>query len=139
MERRHKARELAFKALYSWELNKSTTFTDITTIESDLLLKDIDSPFGNELFCGVLDHIKEIDYILNNNLEHWQIERLAKVDFSILRLSIYSLYFQKEISRVITINEAIDLSKEFGSDKSYKFINGILDAIDTDIGVPPLR
>ncbi len=123
MAHRHKARELAFKALYSWELNKSTTFTDITDIE------DISSPFGEEIFNGVVGNIQNIDEILIKYIEHWKIERLEKVDLSILRLSIYSLLFQKDISRIITINEAINISKEFGSDKSYKFINGVLDSI----------
>lgn len=123
MAQRHRARELAFKALYSWELNKSTTFTDITDIE------DISSPFGEGIFNGVVGNIKNIDEILMKHMEHWKIERLEKVDLSILRLSIYSLLFQKDISRIITINEAINISKEFGSDKSYKFINGVLDSI----------
>lgn len=123
MAQRHRARELAFKALYSWELNKSTTFTDITDIE------DISSPFGEGIFNGVVGNIKYIDEILMKHMEHWKIERLEKVDLSILRLSIYSLLFQKDISRIITINEAINISKEFGSDKSYKFINGVLDSI----------
>lgn len=123
MADRHKARELAFKALYSWELNKSTTFTDIIDIE------DISSPFGEDIFNGAVGNIQSIDKILSENIEHWNIARLDKVDLSILRLSIFSLLFQKDISRIITINEAINISKEFGSEKSFKFINGVLDSI----------
>lgn len=135
MEHRHKARVLAFKALYSWELNKSTTFTDITNIESEFLNKDIDSDFGKSIFRGVLNSIEQIDLILNSHLNNWHIERLEKVDLSILRLSIFSLLYLKKISRIVTINEAINISKEFGSDNSYKFINGILDSIVIDAGV----
>ncbi|MBN2618507.1 MAG: transcription antitermination factor NusB [Spirochaetales bacterium] len=129
MEHRHKARELAFKALYSLELNKFTYFSDIITIEEDLLNKDINSEFGEELFNGVKENIPEIDAILKSKLEHWDIERVEKVDLAILRLSIYSLLYLKEIPRNITIDEAIKLSKIFSSDKSYMFINGILDSI----------
>lgn len=135
MEHRHKARELAFKALYSWELNKSTTFTDITDIESKFLDKEICSDFGEEIFSGVIDNLKIIDELLNKHLKNWELERLEKVDLSILRLSIYSFLHFKEISRIITINEAINISKEFGSDNSFKFINGILDSIVVDVGV----
>lgn len=123
MADRHKARELAFKGLYSWELNKFTTFTDITNIEK------FSSPFGEEIFNGVVNNIDNIDEILTSSIEHWDKERLEKVDLSILRLSIYSLLYQRDISKVITINEAINISKEFGSEKSYKFINGVLDSI----------
>ena len=134
MENRHKARELAFKALYSWELNKSTTFTDITYIESEFLSKEVHSDFGKELFLGVINKIEKIDCILKEHLNNWQIERLEKVDLSILRVSIYSLLYHKDISKAITIDEAINLSKEFGSEKSYKFINGILDSIVIEVG-----
>lgn len=130
MEHRHKARELAFKAVYSWELNNSTTFTDITSIESELLGKSVESDFGEVIFSGVLDHILEIDQIINQKLEHWDLNRVDKVDLSILRISIYSLQFHKEIPKEVTINEAINISKEFGSDNSYRFINGVLDSIN---------
>jgi transcription antitermination protein NusB len=139
VEHRHKARELAFKALFSWELNKYTTFTDITNIEGDLLHKLVDSAFGEELFLGVLEKQQEIDKILNDGLEHWQIERINKVDLSVLRLSIYSLYYNKDIPPVVTIDEAINLSKDFGTDKSYRFVNGILDKIAANIGVKELK
>ncbi len=139
MEHRHKARELAFKALFSWELNNFTTFTDITNIEGELLKKLVVSTFGEELFLGVLEQILEIDKILNSNLEHWQIERINKVDLSVLRLSIYSLYYKKDIPAVVTIDEAINISKDFGSDKSYRFVNGILDKIAANIGVKELK
>lgn len=134
MEHRHKARILAFKALYSWELNKTTTFTDITNIESEFLNKEVDSSFGENIFLGVIERIISLDNILKDQLKNWQIERLDKVDLTILRLSIYSLLYLKDISRIITINEAINISKEFGSDNSFKFINGILDSIVVDVG-----
>ncbi len=132
MENRHKARILAFKALYSWELNKTTLFADIVNIERECVNRDIVSTFGQELFDGVLRNIVEIDLIIENKLNNWQIERLDKVDISLLRLGIYSIYSFKNIPKVVSINEAINLSKEFGSDNSYKFINGLLDSIVND-------
>ncbi|QEN05860.1 transcription antitermination factor NusB [Thiospirochaeta perfilievii] len=124
MEPRHKGRELAFKALYSWELNKSTIFADITNIDNE------SSPFGEDLFTGVIGNIEYIDQILSKNLVNWHINRINKIDLSILRLSIYSLIFLKDIPKVITINEAINISKDYGTDQSYKFVNGILDSIN---------
>jgi len=124
VEPRHKGRELAFKALYSWELNKSTIFADITNIDNE------SSPFGEDLFTGVIGNIEYIDQILSKNLVNWHINRINKIDLSILRLSIYSLIFLKDIPKVITINEAINISKDYGTDQSYKFVNGILDSIN---------
>lgn len=137
MENRHKARTLAFKALYSWELNKSTVFTDIINIESNLCGENSEAAFGKLIFKGVITNVEVIDYLINQKLEHWDIERLDKVDLSILRLSIYSLYFFKDIPRIVTIDEAIILSKEFGSDKSYRFVNGVLDSIviENEVGL----
>lgn len=128
MAHRHKSRELAFKALYSWELNKSTIFTDITNIEN------ISSPFGEEMFNGTLKNIDIIDETIIANLDNWHFERLDKVDLSILRVSTYSLLFQRDISRVIIIDEAINMTKEFGSENSFKFVNGVLDSIVIEVG-----
>lgn len=61
--------------------------------------------------------------------KNWDIERIAKVDLAILRTSIYALQFNKEIPATVTIDEAIEIAKQFGSDDSYKFINGILDSV----------
>lgn len=139
MENRHKARELAFKALYSWELNKSTTFSDILLLEKSLNKEEIKSDFAESIFNGVKNNVTTIDDILSNNMDNWDLERINKVDLSILRLSVYSLYCFKDIADVITINEGINLSKEFGSDNSYKFINGILDSLVIDLGVVLLK
>ena len=129
MGNRHRARILAFQALYSWELNSLTTFADIISIESDRELdKDIEI-FGNQIFNGVINSINDIDNLITAHLKHWDIERLEKVDLSILRLGVYSLLNFKNTSKIITINEAINLSKEYGSTESFRFINGMLDSI----------
>ncbi|OQY37515.1 MAG: transcription antitermination factor NusB [Spirochaetaceae bacterium 4572_7] len=129
MGNRHRARILAFQALYSWELNNLTTFADILSIESD---GDIDRDieiFGNQIFDGTISFIKDIDDLITAHLKHWDIERLEKVDLSILRLGVYSLLHVRDTSKVVTINEAINLSKEYGSNNSFRFINGILDSV----------
>ena len=129
MGNRHTGRVLAFKALYSWELNNLTVFADIISIESDeCQISDV-LKFGSDLFEGVICHISSIDGIIKSYLNHWDMERLEKVDLSILRLGVFSLVYLKQTSRIVTINEAINLSKEFGSSDSYRFINGILDSI----------
>ena len=90
--------------------------------------------FARLLIAGALEHIKDIDASIQTHLDHWQIERLGRVDLAILRLGTYSLCYQKDIPASITIDEAVDMAKEYGTDDSYRFVNGVLDSIKKDIG-----
>lgn len=129
MKDRRKARILAFQALYSWDLN-GTSIDDLVEFSwaKEACDEDVRS-FANLLIRGTLDSIIEIDTIIRKKLIHWDFERLAKVDLALLRLSVYSLIYQTDIPQAVTINEAIEIAKEFGSDNSYRFINGILDNV----------
>lgn len=129
MGSRHKARIIAFQALYGW---------DITHYSSDEILKLgwIDKPvsddtmvFARLLIAGTLEKCEDIDQEIKQHLEHWDFNRLSKVDLAILRIGVYSLLYQSDIPWMVTIDEAIDLAKEYGSGDSYRFVNGVLDGI----------
>ena len=82
------------------------------------------------LLCqGVVGNIETIDGILNRYSEHWRVSRMSPIDRNILRLSVYEIVFLSDIPLPVTINEAIEVAKEFGSETSAAFINGILDKI----------
>ncbi|UZV49575.1 transcription antitermination factor NusB, partial [Treponema pallidum] len=66
---------------------------------------------------------------VSSRLEHWDFVRLNKVDKAILRLSAYSLLFQKDIPPVVVIHEAVSIARDFGTDDSFRFVNGVLDNI----------
>lgn len=83
----------------------------------------------SQLF-NLIDNIEKIDNIIKEKSIGWSIERLDKVDLAILRLAIYELIFEEDIPNKVVINEAIELAKEYSSEKSYKFINGILGNIE---------
>lgn len=85
--------------------------------------------FPRLIIAGTIEHLKEIDALINDNLTNWDFDRLNRVDLAILRMSVYSLLFQRELHPSIVIDEAIDISKEFGSDDSFRFINAVLDSI----------
>lgn len=85
--------------------------------------------FSRLLVHGTLENIETIDKKIERQLEHWEFDRLGRVDLAILRISIYALIFQKEIPPTVTIDEAIDIAKKYGSEESYRFINGVLDAV----------
>ena len=92
--------------------------------------------FAEELIHGVLEHLDEVDAEIRNYAENWDFERIAKMDLSILRLAIYELLKRLDIPPIVSINEAIDLSKQFSGPDSKRFINGILDKMKGQIQRP---
>lgn len=133
MASRRKGRILAFQALYFWESNRVPVeeLVGFAWLE-DEKLKSLDESiavFSRSLIVGAIENISEIDNMLKNHLENWDISRLNRVDLAVLRMSVYSLMFQTDMPPSIVIDEAIGICREFGTDESYKFINGVLDSI----------
>jgi N utilization substance protein B len=136
MASRRKARILAFQALYAWEASRSSLddllkFTWLETSKVEQLEEDT-AAFTRLIIAGTLENIEGIDARIKKHLSHWPFERLKKVDLAILRMGTYCLLFQDDIPAQITIDEAIEIAKEYGSEDSYKFINGVLDGIHKD-------
>lgn len=92
--------------------------------------------FAEELIHGVLENLDDVDAEIRNYAENWDFERIAKMDLSILRLAIYELLKRLDIPPIVSINEAIDLSKQFSGPDSKRFINGILDKMKGQIQRP---
>ncbi|MDR2375360.1 MAG: transcription antitermination factor NusB [Treponema sp.] len=95
------------------------------------------SGFSRLLIAGTIENITGIDRMIRTHLENWDFSRLNRVDLAILRISTYTLMFQTDVAPSIVINEAIGISKEFGTDDSYRFINGVLDSIRRTLGEKP--
>jgi N utilization substance protein B len=136
---RRQGRILAFQALYAWEVGKidqESLFT-FSWAEPKTLEKNGESTlaFAKLLAAGTLEHITEIDTIINQHLQNWDLSRISKVDLSILRISVYPLLYQKDIHPTIIIDEAIGIAKIFSNDDSFKFINAVLDAIRKEMAV----
>ena len=133
MASRRKGRILAFQALYFWESSRVPVedLVSFAWLEEEKL-KSLDenmAVFSRALIAGAIENIGDIDKMLKNHLENWDISRLNRVDLAVLRMSTYSLMFQSDMPPSIVIDEAIGICKEFGTDESYKFINGVLDSI----------
>ena len=140
MASRRKARILAFQALYAWEASKASLddllkFTWLEETKLDQLEEEI-VVFTRLIIAGTLENAETIDARIKKHLSHWPFERLKKVDLAILRMGTYCLLFQDDIPPQITIDEAIEIAKEFGSEDSYKFINGVLDGIHKETEKP---
>ena len=141
---RRKGRILAFHALYSFDLVK-TPLNELLTLnwagegrespEEEKVEKDDEtSDFARMMINGTVSNLDEIDsYIKKYMSEKWTIERINKVALAVLRISIYTLLFQKDISPSIVIDEAISIARDFGAEDSYKFINAVLDKISKEI------
>jgi len=134
MASRRKGRILAFQALYFWESSNHAPVEELTGFswleeEKRAGLDEEIAVFSKALIAGAVENIGDIDNMIMEHLENWDISRLNRVDLAILRMSVYTLMYQDDIAPSIVIDEAIGICREFGTDDSYKFINGVLDSI----------
>ena len=136
---RRKGRILAFQALYSWDVGETSKeeILSLSWADSAAEKNAVDGgekDFARLLISGTLDKISEIDSQIASHLSpSWSMERLNKVTLAVLRMSVYSLLYQRDLHPTIIIDEAIAIVKEFGQDDSFKFINAILDKISKDV------
>ena len=94
--------------------------------------------FAKRIVLGVMEHRQEIDRLIKERSENWRLDRMTIIDRNILRIAIFELLYCSEIPPKVTLNEAIDLGKRYGSEESGSFINGILDRIQNEVIRKPL-
>ena len=135
MKSRHLARAIAVQTLYSLDFNGrileltvpySEPFAGYTKAEQDALEIDV-VLYATYLINGVLEHLPEVDEMISRFSSKRSIENINLVDRNILRLSIYTLLYCKDIHPNIVIDEAVKLSQEYSTEVNYRFINGLLD------------
>lgn len=119
--KRREAREKALQTLFQLE-NTGLTVEDA---KSHVLDGTSDS-FYEQLVVGTTEHLTQIDESLVSHLENWSLSRLPKIERTVLRLAVYELLFMKDAPAKVIMNEAIELCKTFGDEKSSKFVNGVL-------------
>ena len=130
---RRVGRTLAFQVLYGTHFDDAANPVDMETqFDTNPLILEQESEtareFAHGLVMGMVENREAIDTAIEAHSQHWKIERIAVVELYILRLSIYEMLFT-DIPVNAAINEAIELSKTFGDDKSRSFVNGILDGV----------
>ena len=130
MGRRREAREVALQVLFE---------IDVLGLEPkeaiELYWSNFEGPkgargFSSRLIEGVCSRREEIDQLIASCSDNWAITRMSRVDRNILRLAVYELLYCHDVPPKVTLNEAIDLGKEFGNENSGSFINGILDTLN---------
>lgn len=92
--------------------------------------------FAEELIRGVIANHQEIDPLITQHAENWDLERMGTVDRNVMRIAVYEMLHRDDIPPVVSINEAVELAKAFSSTESGKFVNGILDRIRQDVKRP---
>jgi transcription antitermination protein NusB len=128
---RRLARETALQVLF--QMDMAGEKPDIPTVvrhwAEEFAVPETSIPFAQELVEGTLSHLEEIDTKLGQLSEGWAVSRMANVDRNLLRLACYEILYREDIPGRVTINEALEIAKRYGSEESGKFINGILDRI----------
>ena len=130
---RRKGRILAVQALFAYDFTHCA-IGDLTHFSwvQEKNSSDVDEKirnFASLLVSGTLENIESVDSVIAKRLEHWDFNRLNHIDLAILRVSTYSLLYMKDVPASVVIDEAVDIAKDFGTDESYRFINGVLDGI----------
>ena len=132
--KRRLSREFALKFLYQ----RRDSGGDAEN-EFDSFLKDTpkderpeDKVFARELSCGVCREIKEIDSLIDGCSINWAVGRMSPVDVNIMRVAVYEMVYMDGIDRASSINEAVEMAKKYGTEKSAGFVNGVLDKIGAE-------
>ncbi len=129
MGHRRKAREIALQVLYQIDVSKVDAAEAIQLFRDNFGISEEAVEFSTQLIRCTLDHLSEIDGLIKSCSEHWSLERMSRVDRNILRTAVCEFLYFDDIPPKVTLNEAIDIGKHYGSDNSGSFINGILDAM----------
>lgn len=137
MSRRRDNRIAAVQFLYMWEANPPEDLAG----ELCRFFENQEQPreyygFAEELINGTIEHVEQEDDVIREYAKNWDFKRIARVDLAILRLAIYEMLYRRDIPPVVSINEAIDLSKSFSIPDAKRFINGILDQFKLKLDRP---
>jgi len=131
MATRHHARMAVVSLLYAYDLGNKSIADYTDEILEDKKIRNKQKEFALELFRGVMDNLPAIDDAIIKHLKDWDFERLGSVERATLRLGAYEI-MNSDLDSAVVINEAIEVSKAFGTEQSPKFINGVLDAISKE-------
>jgi N utilization substance protein B len=129
VRKRHKARQIALQALFQADVGGIPIEEALEALlQEEQVPKEV-VDFATKLATGAWEHREEIDKLIQDCAPHWTIERMANVDRNILRIATYEIVYMPSIPHSVSINEAIELAKVFGSSASSRFVNGILGSI----------
>jgi len=129
------SREHAMKLLYQFQVRSDDIQEQVEYYLSELEedIAEIDKDYFLDVIYGVMNNLNDIDSHIRKHAKGWSVERMPKVDLAIMRLAVYELLFRKDIPWNVSINEAVELAKKYGGDRSSSFINGILGKVSAEL------
>ena len=126
---RHEARRIALATLFGWSF-LSNDLAQLKKLASESLGgKEFDQNLAATIIDGVVENRETIDQIIRATAPEWPLEQISRVDLICLRIAVFELYIAQNVPHKVAIDECIELAKEFGSEKSGKFVNGVLGTI----------
>lgn len=135
MGKRRQSREEALKILYQVDICRKKDPAEVLSLywEQNAPAAEV-RDFAQKLVIQTLQAMEEIDALIQRFSKNWTLDRMSYIDRNILRMAVCELRFMEDIPAKVTINEAIEIAKRFGTEKSALFINGVLDGIKHDLG-----
>jgi N utilization substance protein B len=137
--KRRRSRELALQVLYQLDITKQDAIKAIAQSRDHFSEKEERDGFAERIVLGVLEHGQEIDRLIEQYSENWRLDRMSMIDRNILRMALFELIYCEDIPPKVTLDEAIELGKRYGSGDSGSFINGILDRIQNEVVRKPIQ
>ena len=128
---REKIREKTMQLVYQMEASGNFDISELSLMDEDLNI--IGKKQADDTLEAIKNHKEEIDNIIKSNLDKWNFERIAKTDLAILRTAVAEMLYLDYIPSVVSINEAVELSKKYSEDKAYKFVNSVLGKIKSEV------
>ncbi|OAA31723.1 antitermination protein NusB [Kosmotoga arenicorallina S304] len=128
---RRRMRDIVFKSVFQYDFHKDAdAAAGFLRKESGFhSFDEVTWQRANKYLSGILEHLEELDRVISSHLINWTFDRLTAVDKNVLRLGTYELLYELDIPIEVTLNEAIELAKKYGSVEDGKFVNGVLDRI----------
>ncbi|HEB70979.1 MAG TPA: transcription antitermination factor NusB [Desulfobulbus sp.] len=134
---RRKSRELALQFLYGHDFQGRSSDEQAVIAELDEFVASFDSgekalPYARQVILGLCAHLPELDRLLATHAKNWRLERMTVVDRNVLRIAAYEMLYSDDVPAQVAINEALEVAKRYSTSDAVAFINGILDALQSE-------
>jgi len=134
MGARRSGREAALQMLFAMEALAASPDEVIANFWKSFEADPEGKAYADEVVRGVAEHREEIDKVLASASENWRVERMTRLDRNLLRLGTFELMKRADVPSPVILDEAVELAKQFGTDESSAFVNGVLNRVAHDLG-----
>ena len=122
--------------LFQWDFNSGELDRALKDFWSDRKSSARERAFAESLARGAIEQRESVDATIRKYADNWDIRRMGAVDRNVMRIAVYEMLYRRDIPPVVSINEAVDIARDFSDDASAKFVNGILDRLRKDLDRP---